>query len=329
MVADMAADCVIGVDLGGTKVLAGAVDSDQQVHHRAQRTVLGLEQSPLLDTIVDSVEEVRAAAPNAPEAVGFGIPSLIDQENGTAVMSVNLPIADMPFRDVMSERLAMPVFIDNDGNVAALAEHRYGAARGSRDSLMLTIGTGIGGGLVVDDELVRGATGSGAELGHMVIDEDGPRCQGNCPNHGCLEAVASGTALVREAKSLAPERPGSAIEQVIASGRELTGPLITELAHDGDAAAREVITLIGTRIGVGIANYINIFNPEVVVVGGGVIAAGDLLLQPARDEVAVRALRPNKDIAKIVPAHFGNEAGMLGAAALAFDGIARREAAGA
>ncbi len=329
MVADMAADCVIGVDLGGTKVLAGAVDAEQQVHHRAQRTVLGLAQVPLLEAITDAVEEVRAAAPDAPEAAGFGIPSLIDQAHGTAVMSVNLPIADMPFRDVMSERLDLPVFMDNDGNVAALAEHRYGAARGTRHSLMLTVGTGIGGGLILDDEVFRGATGSGAELGHMVIDQDGPRCQGNCPNHGCLEAVASGTALVREAKALAPERPGSAIEKVIAEGRDLTGPLVTELAHDGDEAAREVITLIGTRLGVGIANYVNIFNPEVVVIGGGVIAAGDLLLQPARDEVAVRALRPNKDIVRIVPAHFGNEAGMLGAAALAFDGIARREAAGA
>ena len=206
MVADVAADCVIGVDLGGTKVLAGAVDSEQQVHHRAQRQVIGLEQAPLLDAVVDAVDEARAAAPNSPEAVGFGIPSLIDQDRGTAVMSVNLPIVNMPFRDVMSERLAVPVFIDNDANLAALAEHRYGAARGSRHSLMLTIGTGI---------------------------------------------------------------------------------------------------------------------------GGGVIAAGDLLLQPARDEMAVRALRPNKDLVRIVPAHFGNEAGMLGAAALAFDGIGRREAAGA
>jgi glucokinase len=328
MVADIAADCVIGVDLGGTKVLAGAVDAGHQVHHRAQRTVLGLEQAPLLDALADAVEEARAAAPSAVDAVGFGIPSLIDQKHGTAVLSVNLPIADMPFRDVMSERLGLPVFIDNDGNVAALAEHRYGAARGSSTSLMLTVGTGIGGGLILDDEVFRGATGSGAELGHMVIDQDGPRCQGNCPNHGCLEAVASGTALVREARELAPERPGSGIERVIADGRELTGPLVTELAHDGDEAAREVITLMGRRLGVGIANYINIFNPEVVVIGGGVIAAGDLLLQPARDEVAVRALRPNKDIARIVPAHFGNEAGMLGAAALAFDAIAHREAAG-
>src|SRR5881227_1346497 len=130
MVADVAADCVIGVDLGGSKVLAGAVDAEQQVHHRAQRTVIGLDQVPLLDAVVDAVEEARAAAPTNSEAVGFGIPSLIDQEHGTAVMSVNLPIVDMPFRDVMSGRLAMPVFIDNDANVAALAEHRYGAARG-------------------------------------------------------------------------------------------------------------------------------------------------------------------------------------------------------
>lgn len=331
MVADVAAECVIGVDLGGTKVLAGPVDSGQQVHHRAQRPVAGLEQARLLDTVVEAVEEAREAAPSPPAAVGFGIPSLIDQRQGTAVMSVNLPVADMPFRDVMSERLDLPCFIDNDANLAALAEHRYGAARGSRHSLMLTVGTGVGGGLVLEDRLFHGATGSGAELGHMVIDADGPRCQGNCPNHGCLEAVASGTALVREARELAPDRPGSALEEVVASGRELTGPLVTELAHDGDAAAREVITLIGTRLGVGIASYVNIFNPEVVVIGGGVIAAGELLLGPARDEVAVRALSPNKSIAKVVPAHFGNEAGMLGAAALAFDGVAQREdeAAGA
>src|SRR5438552_3579409 len=126
LLADVAADCVIGVDLGGSKVLAGAVDAEQQVHHRAQRTVIGLEQAPLLDAVVDAVDEARAAAPTNPEVVGFGIPSLIDQEHGTAVMSVNLPIVDMPFRDVMSERLALPVFLDHDAHVAALAEHPYG-----------------------------------------------------------------------------------------------------------------------------------------------------------------------------------------------------------
>ncbi len=320
MVADVAADCVIGVDLGGTKVLAGAVDTQQHVHHRAQRPVAGLEQAALLETIVEAAEEVRSAAPGPVLAAGFGIPSLIDQRRGMAVMSVNLPIADMPFRDVMAERLGLPAFIDNDGNVAALAEHRFGAAKGSRHTIMLTIGTGIGGGLVLEDHIYRGSIGAGAELGHMVIDIDGPPCQGNCPNRGCLEAVASGTALVREANAAARAAPDSQIGEVLAGGRELIGPLITELAHDGDAAACEVIALVGRRLGVGVVNYVNIFNPDAVVIGGGVIAAGDLLLGPVRDELAARGLRPSKDIVKVVPARFANEAGMLGAAALAFDG---------
>ena len=321
MVADVAADCVIGVDLGGTKVLAGAVDAEQRVHHRAQRPVVGLEQIPLLDAIVDAVEEVRSAAPSRVIAVGFGIPSLIDQRRGTAVMSVNLPVADMPFRDVMAERLGLPAFIDNDANVAALAEHRYGAAKGSRHTVMLTIGTGVGGGLVLEDHIYRGSIGAGAELGHMVIDLDGPPCQGNCPNRGCLEAVASGTALVREANEAARAAPDSSIGRVLAEGRQLTGPLITELAHDGDATARELIALIGRRLGVGVTNYVNILNPDAVVIGGGVIAAGDMLLGPVREELAARGLRPSKDMVQIVPARFGNEAGMLGAAALAFDGV--------
>jgi glucokinase len=325
MVADVAADCVIGVDLGGTKVLAGAVDAEQHVHHRAQRPVAGLEQAALLQAIVAAVEEVRSAAPGPVIAVGFGIPSLIDQRRGTAVMSVNLPVADMPFRDVMAERLGLPAFIDNDANVAALAEHRFGAAKGSRHTVMLTVGTGVGGGLVLEDHIYRGAIGAGAELGHMVIDIDGPPCQGNCPNHGCLEAVASGTALVREAHEAARAAPESAIGRMLEEGRDLTGPLITELAHDGDAAAREVLALIGRRLGVGVANYVNIFNPDAVVIGGGVIAAGDLLLGPVREEVATRALRPSKDLVQIVPARFGNEAGMLGAAALAFDGAVTRQ----
>ncbi|MDQ6750126.1 MAG: ROK family protein [Actinomycetota bacterium] len=327
----MAADCVIGVDLGGTKVLAGAVDTDQQVHYRAHRPVLGLEQAALLETIVEAAEEVRSAAPGPVVAVGFGIPSLIDQRRGMAVMSVNLPIADMPFRDVMAERLGLPAFIDNDGNVAALAEHRYGAAKGSRHTIMLTIGTGVGGGLVLEDHIYRGSIGAGAELGHMVIDMDGPACQGNCPNRGCLEAMASGTALVREANEAARAAPDSQIGRVMAEGRELTGPLITELAHDGDTAAREVLALIGRRLGVGVANYVNIFNPDAVVIGGGVIAAGDLLLGPVREELATRGLRPSKDMVEVVPARFANEAGMLGAAALAFDGAVSHqdEAAGA
>jgi glucokinase len=291
------------------------------VHHRTQRTVAGLDQSALLKVVVDAVDELRSSAGADAAAVGFGIPSLIDQRSGRAVMAVNLALADVPFAAIMAERLGLPVFVDNDANVAALAEHRAGSARGAREAVVLTIGTGIGGGLVLRGELYRGAIGVGAELGHMVIDADGPRCQGNCPNRGCLEALASGTALAREAARLARERPGSGLGRAHAAGHELAGPLVTELAHDGDPDAIEVLSLIGTRLGVGIANYVNIFNPEVVVVGGGVIAAGELLLAPARAEVAARALPPARDSVRIVAAAFGVEAGMIGAAAMALDGV--------
>jgi glucokinase len=317
----------IGVDLGGTKLLAGAVDSDLSVHHRAQRSINRLDVSYLLDTVVDAVEETRANAGGEVAAVGFGIPSLIDQRTGNAVVAVNLPLKDIMFADVMAERLDLPVFVDNDANCAALAEHRAGAARGYNEAVVLTIGTGIGGGLILRGELYRGAVGAAAELGHIVIDRDGPPCQGNCPNHGCVETLASGTALAREAVRMARERPGSDLGRALAEGQELAGPLVTELAHDGDEAAIETLATIGRNLGVAIVSLVNTFNPEVVVLGGGVMGAGELLLGPVRAEVAARALPPSRDVVEIVPAAFGIEAGMIGAAALALEGLAQRAAA--
>jgi glucokinase len=320
----MAARYVIGVDLGGTKLLAGVVDSGLRVHHRAQRTVAGLDQAALLDVAVDAVQEARAEAGGEVAGVGFGIPCTIDRRTGIAVIAVNLPLMDVPFGDVMAERLGLPVYVDNDANVAALAEHRAGAARGASEAIVLTIGTGIGGGLILGGEVYRGSIGAGAELGHTVIDMNGPRCQGNCPNRGCVEALASGTALAREATRIAVERPESGLGRALKARRELAGPLVTELAHDGDPAAIEAVALIGGNLGVAITSFVNIFNPEVVVVGGGVIAAGDLLLAPARAVVAARALPPSRDVVRIVAARFGVEAGMIGAAALAFEGLERR-----
>lgn len=320
----MAARRVIGVDLGGTKLLAGAVDERMRVHHRVQRTVAGLDQSALLETTLDAVQEMRESTDAEIAAVGFGIPALIDQRTGTAVISVHLPLAELAFGDVMTERIGLPVFVDNDANVTALAEHLSGAAHGAREAVVLTIGTGIGGGLIIRDQVYRGSVGAGAELGHVVIDMDGPPCQGNCPSRGCVEALASGTALVREAHRIAGERPHSGLGRALSSGRALMGPLVTELAHDGDEAAIDVIALIGSRLGVAITSFVNIFNPEVVVIGGGVIAAGELLLGPAREVVAARALPPSRDLVQIVAARYGVEAGMIGAAALAFDGLARQ-----
>jgi glucokinase len=318
----MPARRTIGVDLGGTKLLAGAVDSRLGVHHRVQRTVTGLGQRALLDVAVDAVTEARESAGAEVAAVGFGIPCLIDRRTGTAVVGINTPLADIAFADVMTERLGLPVFVDNDGNTAALAEHRAGAARGVSEAVILTIGTGIGGGLILRGEVYRGALGAAAELGHIVIEFDGPPCQGNCPNRGCVEAFASGTALAREARRLAQERPGSGLARALRDGRQLAGPLVTELAHDGDAAAIEAIELIGSRLGIAIVSLANILNPEVIVVGGGVIAAGELLLAPARAVVAERALPFVADNLRIVAARFGVEAGMIGAAALAFDELA-------
>ena len=320
----MATGCVIGVDLGGTKLLAGAVDPALNVHHRATRPARAADHSAVLDTVVSAVAEVRDAiegASGSVDAVGIGIPALIDTARGIAVMSTHLPLAGVPFRDLVAERIGLPVFVDNDANAAMLAEWRFGAARGAGDAALLTIGTGIGGGLVVGGELQRGSQGAGAELGHMVVQADGPPCNGNCPNRGCLESVCSGTALAREARRLAGERPNSGLGEALAAGREISGPLVTDLAHDGDEAAIEALAVIGRWLGVGVTNLVNMLNPDVVVIGGGVIAAGDLLLAPARAVVAERALSPSREHVRIVPARFGAESGMLGAATLAFDGL--------
>lgn len=317
----MAPDRVIGVDLGGTKLLAGAVDPALGVHHRATRPAAGEDRAAVLERIVDAVQEAIAHAGGPVAAVGLGVPSLIDQSRGVAVSTVHLPLVDVPLRDLMAERLGLPVFLDNDANCAMLAEHRHGAARGARHAALLALGTGIGGGLVVDGALVRGAVGAAAELGHMVVDLDGPPCQGACPNRGCLEALCSGSAIGRMGEEVALRDPGGALGRARAAGVAITGALVTELAHDGDPDALACIRRAGTALGVGVANLVNMLNPEVVVIGGGVIAAGELLLGPAREEMLSRALRPSRDLVRVVPARFAAEAGMLGAAVLALDGL--------
>jgi glucokinase len=330
-VAAVASRRVIGIDTGGTKLLGGVVDENGTVHARVHRLFRGASREEALQTMSDAVEEARAHAPDV-EAVGFGIPSLVDQKRGMSVTSVHLPIEDVPFREIMTERIGLPVFMDNDGNLAALVEQRSGAARGAQHVVLLTLGTGIGGGLVLDGKIYRGSIGAGAELGHMVIDLDGPRCQGNCPNRGCLEALVSGTAIGRAGTLAAQRNPGSGLWRSLAAGDDITGRLVTEHAQQGDEVARRVLERAGRHLGVGIANLVNIFNPEVVVVGGGAVGAGELLLAPARVVVGERALRPSRDLVRIRAAHHGPEAGMLGAALLAFDGLAERagvEGAGA
>jgi glucokinase len=313
----MPADCVIGVDLGGTKLLAGVVDRDLVVHHRAFRPA---PTDNVIDALEDVARELIATADSPVGAVGFGIPSLMDAATGTVRWTNHLDLVDVAAADVLADRLALRVAVDNDANVAMRAEFHAGAAMGASVAVMLTVGTGIGGATVVDGKLVRGARGGAGEWGHIVVDMDGPPCPGNCPGHGCLEAVASGLALAREGLAAAQSEPGSALGRELADGRTITGALVTELAHDGDEAARGAVERVGRLLGVGLASIANAVEPEVIVVGGGVIAAGELLLGPAREEMASRALPAIAEVVRVEPARFGAESGMLGAALLAREG---------
>ncbi|HEV7563606.1 MAG TPA: ROK family protein [Solirubrobacterales bacterium] len=310
----MSAGETIGVDLGGTKMLVGVLDGTETLWESREAST-GQSEDELVELLVREVCEARDARPGA-RAVGLGIPATIDHARGVAVSAVNLPLENLAIRDLVEERVGLPVFVDNDANVAALAEFLYGAAQGMPDIVMLTVGTGIGGGLILGGEVYRGSTGAGAELGHTVIQADGPPCQGNCPNHGCVEALASGTALGREGKAAAESAPDSVIGRLLAEGRTIDGKAVTEAAIGGDETSIAVFDLIGSRLGVACSSFANIFQPNAIVVGGGVIAAGDLLLEPARREIRERALNPMNET-PILEATLGNDAGMIGAAALA------------
>src|SRR3954449_12792678 len=313
----MAEGYVIGVDLGGTKLLAGAVGADLSVIHRTNRLVYGLSQDELVQMVAEAMEEISNAVGGPPEAIGFGIPCTFDSRSGMAVQAVNVPLKDIAFGEVMAAQLQMTVLVDNDANCHTVCETRLGIAQGATDVALLTLGTGIGGGLFLRGEIYRGWINGGAEMGHMVVEINGRPCQGNCPNWGCLESVASGSALVREASLAVARRPDTALGHALEEGRELTGPLITELATGGDPVASAAIETIGRALGVGIVNLVNIFNPQVVVIGGGVIAAGELLLAPAREVMMERALSPGKESVRVEAARFGPEAGMIGAALFA------------
>ena len=311
----MSATETVGVDLGGTKLLVGVVDEGCAVHHRSVERSSGQTEDALMKMASRAITDAIAVRPDA-RAVGLGVPCTIDRERGVAIAAVNLPITDVPIAEILSQDIDLPLSIDNDANLAALAEHCFGAARGADNVVMVTVGTGIGGGLILNGELYRGSIGAGAELGHTVIEMDGPRCQGSCPGRGCVESLASGTAMGREGSAAAQREPDSALGKALAAGTAIDGKVVTDAAIGGDTAAREVVELIGRRLGIALASFANIFDPDVIVVGGGVAAAGDLLIGPAQAEIRDRALAPmNKT--PVVVAQLGADAGMIGAAAMA------------
>ena len=308
---------ILAVDLGGTKVATGLVDATSVVLQRAVAPTVTSSQDACLASLWAQIDAAIASAPRRVEAIGVGVASMVDFSAGRLIMSTNLPLVDVPLRGLMESRYDLPVAIDNDATVACIGEHQRGAGTGTQEMLMLTLGTGIGGGIIADGRPYRGFSGAAAELGHMVIDVDGPPCQGSCPNHGCLESLASGTAIGKAALAAAQAQPASALGRALAAGETIDGRLAHALAEQGDGAALEVFARIGGLLGVGITSLVNIFNPELVVIGGAVAQAGDLLLEPARAVLRERGLRPQRDQVRIVPALFGEDAGLIGAAVLA------------
>jgi glucokinase len=311
---------VIGIDAGGTKLLGGVVDEQMVVRHRVHRTWRGANRQETLDIFTEAVEEVRSASPDV-EAIGFGIPALVEWEAGISRFSNHLPLDGVPFRDLMSERLGLPVLVDNDGNASMLAEARSGAAVGAQHAVMISLGTGIGGGLWLNGAVYRGSKGLGAEMGHAVLQLHGPECPGDCPGLGCFEALVSGNAIGREGVRVAGARPDSALGQRLAAGQEINGGIVTEMAHDGDELACGVLAVIGERLGFGLVGLVNTFNPEVIVIGGGAARGGELLLEPARRVIGERALPPAREGLRVVSAHYGDEAGMMGAALMALESL--------
>jgi glucokinase len=292
---------VIGVDLGGTKIATGSVDADGTLHERHEVPTPTESQEELIEAIVAAIEPL---ADDQVDAIGFGIPSVIDRTTGRTLGSTNIPLRDVSLTDLTQERFGVPAVVENDANVAALAEWKLGAGRGANDLVMLTLGTGVGGGLILDGSLYRGI----AELGHVVVVADGPPCQGRCGGRGHLESVASGNAADRAAEKL--------------WGEGANAELLVGRAEEGDPAALEALSGIGHLLGAAIGSFVNMFAPELVIVGGGFGMAAFEFLLPSALEIGRReTVEPDVLPLSIVPAALGSDAGLIGAGLIAFEGL--------
>jgi glucokinase len=286
-------------------VLSAVVSRDGSLDAQVERPTDVSSQEALLAMLDEVLEEVRARDPQV-AALGFGLPSRIDQGRGRAVASVNIPLADLDFRDRMRERHGLPVAIDNDANAATIAEWQSGAARGAQHVVMLTLGTGVGGGLILDGRPYRGATGGGAELGHVVVEVDGPPC--GCGGRGHLESFATGVAADR----IARERIGPQ-----SSARDLL-----RRAKAGESAAVEALAGIGRHLGAAVASFINALEPELIVLGGGFgEAAAEFIRGPAQEVLQQDGLPPGRENVRIVRAELGTNAGVIGAGMIAFEAL--------
>jgi glucokinase len=317
---------VIGLDLGGTKIAVARLKGSELSDSLIKPTDLS-GQDALIEQLVSLIGECRG---DLLDGVGLGVPSIVEFETGRVVSSANIPLADVPLREVLGDRLGVPVFVDNDATVAALAEaHDEELRMVARDLVMITVGTGVGGGLVLGGRIYRGATGGAGELGHTIVSMDlsGPVPDaGKFPQVGSLERVAAGHALDAMVEHAADEHADSALGRLRAEGKKVTGVEAVDAAHAGDAVAGRLLELWGERVGIGIANVINTFDPEEVVIGGGAARAGDLLLEPAKRTAAAYILPGLGKQTKIRVARHGVRAGVLGAALLAAHELADSQA---
>ena len=338
MKADTRVRPVLAADIGGTKILSALVTREGKVTAKDRRPTLA-EDGPqaVINQLFASFDSLlhqpfdfapstslrtgqgkQKIEPSQLHAISVACAGGIDAARGVVTTSPNLPgWIDIPLRDAVKDRFKVKSYLLNDSSAAALGEYRFGAGKGTRNFIMLTVGTGIGGGIIIEGKLYNGAVGSAGELGHMTIDVNGPLC--NCGNTGCLEMLASGKAMARLAKRRIIQGEKSVLVEMLAGKvDDITAEQIGIAARNGDKLASEVISDIATYLGVGMVNLVNIFNPEVLAVAGGVAKLGDLLMEPARRIVKERAFPISARTVRIVTARLGDEAGVLGAAAFAF-----------
>jgi len=299
----MSASHAIGVDLGGTKILSGVVTREGEVVHRKERATPQDSQESVVRELEVAVAELLS---DDVGAIGFGVPSPTDLRRGLVVECVNLPLKDFALVDHMQARFGLPTGLDNDANAAAIGEWRAGVARGVDEVVMLTLGTGLGGGVISGGRPFRGSHGAGVELGHVVIVHDGRACQGACRGRGHLEPYVTGHAATAAAQE--------------AFGPSADAHRLIRLAAEGDETARAILADIGRYLGSGMGSFVNIFAPDLLVIGGGFGVAGWEFLVPSAEEVLRReALRPMRDIVRVVRAELGTAAGLIGAAFVAFE----------
>lgn len=323
----MSEEKIVGVDLGGTKVRAALMDSSGNVF---ARTSLPSEAKKGKEQVLKNIETVINVVTESFDrdqiiGIGVGAPGPCDPKTGVVFYPPNLPgWVNVPLREILEERTGLPVFLGNDANLAALGEYNFGAGKDYRYLAYLTVSTGIGAGIIEDGRILEGARGAAGEVGHMTIDINGPRC--NCGNYGCLEVMASGTAIGRRAREFLAENANTSILRDLCNNdlECVTGPLVELAAKQGDIIAVEILRQTAVYLGVGITNVLHLYNPEVVVIGGGVSQVGDLIFEPLRAEVERRAMASFRENVQIIPTQLGDDIGLYGGAALV---LANEEAA--